>query len=132
MQLALPSGRVSFGVYMPSNHTLSPGYIPEHGHWVECMSCGFEYRAFHIKERWDGLYVCKHCWEPRHPQEFLRVPNDKVAPDQPINIPGATFTDVTFSSTLDSMPDGTFDINPDEDTAEHPSAFSSGFSDGFE
>ena len=41
-----------------------------------------------MRERWDGLIVCKPDWEPRHPQDFVRVkPEDTSAkglvnPDQ--------------------------------------------------
>lgn len=38
-----------------------------------CDVCGFKFKASKLKERWDGLKVCKEDWEVRHPQEFLRV-----------------------------------------------------------
>ncbi len=114
---------------MPSNHTLNPGWIADQGHWVECQSCGFEFRAYDIQKRWDGLYVCKKDFEYRHPQELIKVPNDQIAADQPINIPGETFTDVTFSSALPPLPDGTFDI--DLTDTPYPSGFDSGFDEGF-
>jgi hypothetical protein len=27
-----------------------------------------------MRKRWDGLLVCRKDWEPRHPQELIRVP----------------------------------------------------------
>lgn len=43
---------------------------------AECDVCGFVYEARELKKRWDGLMVCKHDWEPRHPLDFFRVRND--------------------------------------------------------
>lgn len=39
-----------------------------------CDSCGFKKKSTDLKLRWDGLMVCADtCWEPRHPQDFLRA-----------------------------------------------------------
>lgn len=46
-----------------------------------CDVCGFKYRGYELKKRYDGLMVCKYDWETRHPQEFIRIPAD------PQNIP---------------------------------------------
>ena len=35
--------------------------------WHECPVCGFDYRISEMKERWDGVLVCKKDWEPRNP-----------------------------------------------------------------
>lgn len=50
------------------------------GDWkVYCPVCsGFRY-ASSLKPRWDGLKVCPECWEPRHPQEFVRGVSDEVS-----------------------------------------------------
>ena len=49
------------------------------GDWnVICDVCGFKFKSDKIKERWDGLKVCKADWEPRHPQELRRAHPDKV------------------------------------------------------
>ncbi len=45
-------------------------------HVAECDVCRFKFHASDLKERWDGLMVCKQDWEPRHPQDFLRTPVD--------------------------------------------------------
>ena len=45
-----------------------------------CDRCGFEFRSFQLQKEWDGLMVCKECWEPRHPQDFVRVPAEEVTP----------------------------------------------------
>lgn len=40
--------------------------------WRICDRCGFRYRASQTFRTWDGLYVCREDWEPRHPQDFVR------------------------------------------------------------
>jgi hypothetical protein len=44
---------------------------------VYCMSCNRKYKAYEIRKRWDGLYVCDEDWEPRHPQDFVRGIQEK-------------------------------------------------------
>lgn len=47
------------------------------GTWrAQCDRCGFDYHADQMKKEWNGLRVCKSCWEPRHPQEFVRGRKD--------------------------------------------------------
>lgn len=41
-------------------------------HNAICDRCGFKYKADELREEWTGWMVCDHCWEPRHPQEFLK------------------------------------------------------------
>ena len=79
-----------------------------------CDRCGFEYKASELKEEWTGNLVCKHCWEPRHPQEFIRGTPDKssVSPtrvEQPdsggTDLNGNTFPP-TYTYTPDVPPEG--------------------------
>lgn len=46
-----------------------------------CYVCGFERKASEMLLRWDGVYVCKQDWEPRHPQDFVRGVPEEQAPD---------------------------------------------------
>lgn len=56
----------------------------ELGKWnVICDRCGFKYKNTDLKEEWTGLMVCDHCWEPKHPQLFIKVIKDE---------PGAPWT----------------------------------------
>jgi hypothetical protein len=48
-------------------------------HWVECMRCGFDVRESNSKREWNGLIVCEGCWDPRHPQDFVRGRRDDTA-----------------------------------------------------
>lgn len=53
-------------------------YVP--GDWNSiCDVCAQKYKASKLRKRWDGLMVCPHDWEPRHPQDFLRAVPDRQA-----------------------------------------------------
>lgn len=46
-----------------------------------CDRCGFEYDHGQLRKEWTGFMVCRgpatnDCWEPRHPQEFVRAVRD--------------------------------------------------------
>jgi len=43
------------------------------GSWnVICDECGFKFKSHELRKRWDGFMVDKACWEPRHPQDFVK------------------------------------------------------------
>lgn len=43
------------------------------GSWnTICDRCGFKFKAENLQLEWDGLMVCRDCWELRHPQELIR------------------------------------------------------------
>lgn len=46
-------------------------YVPG-DFWRICQVCGFKYRSSETSRRWDGLFVCREDFEPRHPQDFVR------------------------------------------------------------
>lgn len=51
------------------------------GQWnAICDRCGREYKNVDLRLEWTGLRVCRKCWEPRHPQDFVRGKPDKQAP----------------------------------------------------
>lgn len=41
-----------------------------------CDRCGFKRKSYEMKAEWDGLMVCRECWEPRQPQDFVRGVED--------------------------------------------------------
>lgn len=48
---------------------------------VICQRCGFKKWNHELKREWTGLRVCADtCWEPRHPQDFVRAKPDKQNP----------------------------------------------------
>lgn len=51
------------------------------GSWnALCDVCGKEFKSHELKKRWDGFLVDDLCWEPRHPQDFVRGVADLQAP----------------------------------------------------
>lgn len=51
------------------------------GSWkAVCDRCGFRYHAEELRKEWTGLRTCRHCWEPRHPQDRLKGKADRQAP----------------------------------------------------
>lgn len=57
-----------------------------HGsHNAICDRCGYKFKAHNLKKEWTGLRTCSgagtnNCWEPRHPQDFVRGRPDKQSP----------------------------------------------------
>jgi len=48
------------------------------GQWnAICDRCGFEHKSGQLKLEWTGLRTCPTCWEPRHPQDFVRGKPDR-------------------------------------------------------
>ncbi len=41
-----------------------------------CDICGFKKKSYELRKRWDGYWVCKEDWEPRHILDFYRTKND--------------------------------------------------------
>lgn len=46
--------------------------------WVLCDVCSKKTKASKIKQRWDGLLVCPEDYEHRHPQDYIKVRQDKI------------------------------------------------------
>ena len=47
-------------------------YIPK-DNWVICQRTGIKFRRSEMRKEWNGLWVHRSVWEPRHPQDFVRV-----------------------------------------------------------
>lgn len=53
-----------------------------------CDRCGFKYKLSMLKKEWTGSKTCNgpgtnNCWEPRHPQDFVRGRADKQTVHDP-------------------------------------------------
>lgn len=48
-------------------------------HLAICDECGQRFYASELQKRWDGAMVCSVDWEPRHPQDLIRVRPEKGA-----------------------------------------------------
>lgn len=47
------------------------------GDWNGCCDeCGLGFKFSQLSKRWDNAWVCRQCWEPRQPQDFLRSVKD--------------------------------------------------------
>jgi len=38
-----------------------------------CDVCGFKFKHSQLRKRWDGAMVCRADWEPRHPQDSIKI-----------------------------------------------------------
>lgn len=51
------------------------------GQWnAYCSMCGRQKKSGELLKHWQGQYRCQRCWEPRHPQDFVR----NLPPELPI------------------------------------------------
>lgn len=51
------------------------------GGWlVICDACGRKFKESELRQRWDGLMVCKSDFEVRQPQDYVRGVADIQAP----------------------------------------------------
>ena len=79
------------------------------GEWkAVCDRCGTTYYSSQLRLEWTGLRVCdgggtNKCWEPRHPQEFVRGKADRQAP--PWTRPEPAEIDVSIGSGNEVSPD---------------------------
>jgi hypothetical protein len=60
--------------------TRNPGFIGG-AHWIICDRCGCAVRECDSRLTWEGYVVCPDDWEPRHPQDFVRAREDRIAPE---------------------------------------------------
>lgn len=67
------------------------------GQWnCVCDRCGFEYKSPELRKDWQGLMVCKACYEPRHPQDFIRIKPERGAPPWVRPEPPDTFVNICY------------------------------------
>lgn len=44
-----------------------------------CDVCGFKFKSYQLRKRWDNLMVCEKDFELRHPMDFLKAPKENLA-----------------------------------------------------
>jgi hypothetical protein len=82
-------------------------YIPG-GFYRDCDVCGFTYRNWETRKRWDGLMVCEEDWEPQHPQDFVRGRKDQQNVPEPRPEPTMQFVGpLTTKTTAAAVPGAT-------------------------
>lgn len=70
------------------------------GDWnVVCYRCGFKYKASMLRKEWTGLEVCDKCWEIKHEQLLIKVPEEQISPPWKQPEPTDTFITVPYIST---------------------------------
>ena len=57
-------------------------YIPGDFYRI-CDFCGRKVRQSTTRKTWDGFWVCKEEWSPRHPQDFVKGRKDKQSVPDP-------------------------------------------------
>jgi len=77
------------------------GYYKPGDNYFCCPVCGFKKRVSEGRRRWDGEYVCKDDWEPRHPQE---TPGHRRADKMSVRISRPEPTD-HFIDVADTTPE---------------------------
>lgn len=75
---------------------MSTTYYKKGTYNAVCEVCGFQHKADEMKERWDGLFVCKEDWEPRHPLDFARTVADNMSVKRPAPDPSPNYIDVPY------------------------------------
>lgn len=51
------------------------------GNWkYDCPRCSFTFPSSDIRKEWTGLYVCRSCWEPKHPQLMIKIRPETAVP----------------------------------------------------
>lgn len=65
-----------------------------------CPRCGAKRNISNFRREWTGQRVCSDCWDPRHPQEFVRGVADRQ------QVPGGPLPEPTdyFVSTNEVQP----------------------------
>jgi len=76
------------------------------GDWnTVCYECGKKFKASMLKKHWQGYWVCPTCWEPRHPQDFVKAVQDVVTPPWVQPLPAAVFGrfKIDYTGVIDGM-----------------------------
>lgn len=60
-----------------------------------CDRCGSKRKLNTLRKEWTGLRVCRDgCWDPRHPQDYVRAVPDNMALHDPRPEPADVFVAV--------------------------------------
>ena len=65
------------------------------GEWNACCDvCGFKFKSAELRRRWDGFMVCPSDFEERHPQDLIKIPQERPAPPWVRPVPAHQFATV--------------------------------------
>ena len=82
---------------------MAKNYYVSSGWNCTCDRCGKKKKASEVKLEWTGFIVCRDCFELRHPQDFVRAKQDKIAVPFTRPIPTILSTNVPYISTGDTV-----------------------------
>lgn len=71
-----------------------------------CFECGKKKKASQLKKHWKGYMTCEGCWEPRHPQEFVRAAPPEQVPTWTQPAPAPVFIDDGMPEATPYVPEG--------------------------
>jgi len=79
---------------------MSKGWKFKDGDWnILCSVCSKKIKGSEARKRWDGLYVCMEDYEQRHPQDLLKVKQERMTVPFTRPDPEDIFVDVTYEDT---------------------------------
>ncbi len=92
---------------MAWGHPRNAGYRPGDP-WYVCDRTGLDFRQSDMRKQWDGIWVNKWDWEPRHPQDFVKGIKDHQAVYEPRPTIDSAIDNTTTTSAASSK--GTFTV----------------------
>ena len=108
------------------------------GLWNACCDgCSAKLKSNELRKDWQGFMKCRRCWEPRHPQDYVRAGRDPAPLPWTRPCGGATIASFCVAPTASIV----IDIDPVEDykiyfstnaisTEACPLEYTWGFGDG--
>lgn len=76
------------------------GYLKLGDNNATCDRCGRPFKASELHKTWDGLWVCRPDWEPRHPQDFVKGVKD----DMSVEVSRTGWLTDTFTDEATALP----------------------------
>jgi len=84
---------------------MSRGWQYKSGDWyVSCDVCSKQIYASEAKHRWDGMIVCEDDFETRHPQDLIKVRQERIGVPFTRLEPEDSFTVVNYVVALTCTP----------------------------
>jgi hypothetical protein len=62
-----------------------------------CDVCGFQFKSDEMRERYDGMFVCREDYEGKHPLEFTRFVNDNQTVPRHAPEPDPIYIEVDYN-----------------------------------
>lgn len=81
-----------------------------------CARCGLRFKFDELSLEWTNLWVCKDCWEPRHPQEFVRGVPETNNVFYTLNEHETDIDNGTYEDPVTTVDDANYTTESDDDT----------------